>query len=150
MTKTQAAAIVSDIARANLAGWLSQAIKAGQFYYNTEKINAARDKRWMTIAVAMDGINGPRLDFYWPSPVPQYTTDDAGDAARVLLGHSEAVKTAAKAVGFDMKTRTFIVGGGGMDLAYSLISSLADKAGMHETAVSSLTRTSLCRMEGRE
>jgi hypothetical protein len=150
MNLTEARVIIGSIARENARKWLAQVAKNGEVYYSIEysieKINRGRDKRWITLACGVEKQGRPALDFFWPSPVPQYSTDDCGEAARVLLGSSEAITVAANAVGFDMKSRCFKVGGGGMDMVYACMENFAARAG-YDTPLD-VQRTSMNRSEG--
>ena len=146
MTKKQAAQIIERIQIDNLRGFLAQVIKYGRIYYLVNTVNRAGDRRTVTLATILDGVNGPRLDFFWPSCVPQYTSDDIGEEAREIIGsQSDSLDIAAKAIGFSFKARSFVVGGGGMDMVESLVHGLCSKAGMDYRDMDSVTRTDMNR-----
>lgn len=130
MTKKEAAIIIEAIQVDNLRGWLEQAKRNGRVYYHVHSVNRNGDFRRITLATIGEQNGRPYLDFFWPSCVPQYTSDDPGASARVLLGHSGALDVAAKLVGFNFKRRSFAIGGGGMDMVYALLDNLGTIAGV--------------------
>lgn len=146
MNKKQAVDIVSQIARENARAWLAQMTRNGEIYYAAEYVNRDRDSHHITLAVGIESQGRPALDFFWPCPVPQYSSDDPGAEARTLLGHSEAVSVAAKAVGFSLKYRCFVTGGGGMDMTHATLDNLAGRVGY--TGSLDVQRTSMLRREG--
>lgn len=146
MNKKQAADIISQIARDNARAWLAQVTRNGQVYYAAEYRSKGGDSHHITLAVATEKHGRPALDFFWPCPAPQYTTDDPGVEARALVGYSEAVTIAAKAVGFNLKYRCFVTGGCGMDMTFATLDNLAGRVG-YEGSID-VTRTSMLRREG--
>lgn len=131
MTKTEARAIVADIQAANIRGWLDQAARIGKVYYHQTYRNKAGDSHVFTLAtIAGGGVQTPYIDFLWPSPVPQYTTDDPGEEARRVLGsYSDSLDVAAKSIDFTFKRRGFAAGGGGMDMVFHTLYTLAHHSG---------------------
>lgn len=147
MTKKEAVSIVESIQIANLRGWLKQAVKCGRVYYLVNSVSRNGDRRSITLAtIACGNVRPPHLDFFWPSVVPQYSTDDPGVEARALLGgHSASLDVAAKVLSFDFKRRAFVISGGGMDMVYALLSNLGTIAGVSDEAIQSIGRTSMDR-----
>lgn len=146
ITKKQAVEIISQIARENARAWLAQMTRNGEVYYAAEYRSRGGDSHHITLAVGVESQGRPALNFFFPCHVPQYTSDDPGSEARALLGHSEAVTVAAKAVGFSLKYRCFVSGGGGMDMTYATLDNLASTVGY--TGSLDVTRTSMLRREG--
>jgi len=88
------------------------------------------------LAHVVAGINN-KLDFFWPAPAPEWTTDDPGESARALLG-SESYDVAAKAVGFNLRERCFVRTGGGMDMVFETAYTLGMLCGLTDTEMGEL------------
>jgi len=120
-TKTEQKNAIVNAGRKALALWLTQAEEHGTIYYNIDSVSRSGMSRRIVLSTIIIGIDGkPFLSRLWPR-----VSDD------MLTGSgSNELDIVAKDWGFDFTGRSFKVYGGGMDMVFALIDSLAKKAGL--------------------
>ncbi|HEX9156010.1 MAG TPA: hypothetical protein VF819_10625 [Nitrospira sp.] len=113
--------LVIQEGRKVLRTWLEAAELHGKIYYKIESVSRSGMNRRISLSTIIIGSDGkPEIEKLWPT-LPE------GRGTSTFVDDLDIV---AKDWGFSFNSRTFNVGGCGMDMVFWLVDNLAYKAGI--------------------